>query len=179
MTTSREPSNRTRSFINELVSTVPVFVKYNRGKATLEELLDNAISSKTSYILVVHEKKGNPGLIKVYHVNVIKHVLDEWFNLILKGITLYKEKTGSKPKPYDGKYCISYSVGTELLADLINRLTGYTFCLKRSDKEVSRYIEIDTMNELFVIRFYRQTGTIAGPIIRVRKIVDRSNNRSY
>lgn len=178
VTTSREPGSRTRSFVNELVSVVPVFIKYNRGKATFGELLDIALSKKARYVIIVYERKGNPSLLRVYQVNVIKHLLDEWFDLILKGVTLYREKTESKPKPYNGKYCISYSTGTELLADLINRLTDYSFCLNKN-KDRFRYIKIDTMNELFTISFHYKTKMIAGPIIRVRKIVNRSNNRSY
>ncbi|MCE4614885.1 MAG: hypothetical protein F7B60_05105 [Desulfurococcales archaeon] len=125
--------------------------------------------------MAVYGKKGNPSLLKIFHVNAIEQVLNEVSDIVLKGVTLYRERTGRKPKPFNGKYCIAYADGTELLADLINCLTGYSFCLKEGEY---RYIKIDSINELAVISFYDQTGSIVGPIIRVRKIVNRSGSKN-
>jgi hypothetical protein len=116
---------------------------------------------------------GNPSLLRIYNVDTSKQALFHKFDMILKGVTLYREKTGRKPKPYGGEYCISYTKEADLLADLFNKITGYRFCLTLKGKS-SRFIKISFTNEFNVVSFHEHSGALVGPIIRVRKIVVRS-----
>ncbi len=66
ITTSREPSRRTRSFVKDLVLAIPHAEKLNRGKATLSDL-NNFIVRRGAYGLVmVLEKKANPSALVFY-----------------------------------------------------------------------------------------------------------------
>ncbi len=67
LTTSREPSRRTRSFLKELALAVPHGVKVNRGKATFKDLYNLVLREGAYGVLVVFEKKANPSAL-VYYV---------------------------------------------------------------------------------------------------------------
>ena len=66
VTTSREPSRRTRSFVKDLVLAIPHSIKFNRGKSTLHDLR-NVIIDKGAYgLLMIYEKKANPSALVYY-----------------------------------------------------------------------------------------------------------------
>ncbi|HIP16961.1 MAG TPA: ribosomal biogenesis protein [Methanothermococcus okinawensis] len=60
ITTSRKPSQRTRSFVNDLARVISGRV-LTRGKTPLREILNDYPK-----IILVEEYKGNPGKIKFY-----------------------------------------------------------------------------------------------------------------
>ncbi len=66
ITTSREPSRRTRSFVKDLVKTIPQAEKFNRGKATLLDLSSIARRKRAYAIMMILEKKANPSAIVHY-----------------------------------------------------------------------------------------------------------------
>ena len=61
ITTSRKPSQRTRSLVNDLAR-VFNFEILNRGKIPLSELIENKDD-----MIIVEELKGNPGRIKIFN----------------------------------------------------------------------------------------------------------------
>lgn len=79
ITTSRKPSRRTRSFCKELQRSLPDGLYYTRGKAPMQEILQN---KKTIYVT---EKKGNPEKMEIYIEGKFS------FSIPLKGVTLRKE----------------------------------------------------------------------------------------
>jgi len=69
LTTSREPSRRTRSFVKDLTATIPHALKINRGKATLQDLRNTAINKNAYGVLVVYERKANPSALVYYELS--------------------------------------------------------------------------------------------------------------
>ncbi len=63
ITTSREPSRRTRSFVNDLTKVIPNSIKLNRGKATYEDIAAVARRYSSYGVLMILEKKGNPSAL--------------------------------------------------------------------------------------------------------------------
>lgn len=61
ITTSRKPSQRTRTFVNDLAR-VFNFEIQNRGKIPLSEIINNKKD-----IVIVEEFKGNPARLKLYN----------------------------------------------------------------------------------------------------------------
>jgi U3 small nucleolar ribonucleoprotein protein IMP4 len=61
ITTSRKPSQRTRSLVNDLAR-VFNFKILNRGKIPLSELIENKDD-----MIIVEELKGNPGRLKIFN----------------------------------------------------------------------------------------------------------------
>ena len=171
ITTSREPGNRTRSFVNELVTILPVLVKVNRGKATLLDLYDISISKKARWLVIVYEKKGNPSMFKIFKPSIPRSELYEKYRVLLRGVTLYREKARSKPSRYNGDYCISFGGNGDVyaLAGIISEVTGYKFCRVSVDSDVRR-IRISTVNDVKTVSFHDEKRDVVGPIIRVRRI---------
>ncbi len=66
ITTSREPSRRTRSFVKDLVLAVPHSIKLNRGKSTLYDLRDIMVNEGAYGLVMIYEKKANPSALVYY-----------------------------------------------------------------------------------------------------------------
>ena len=91
ITTSHKPSPRLRSFVKDLASVIPRTLKLNRGKKTLEDLLYDAIELIADRLIIVGEKKGNPGSIRVYLVDREEEKLRELAFYSIKGVKLSRE----------------------------------------------------------------------------------------
>lgn len=89
ITTSREPSRRTRSFVKDFSAVVPHSVRVVRGKATISELAVKASSLGAYGVLIVLEKKGNPSAL-VFAIPE-RSVLKKLFLLKLGGVSLLRE----------------------------------------------------------------------------------------
>ncbi len=93
VTTSRSPSQRTRSFVKELVAVIPGAHRFTRGKYTISELGYVASRIGAGYVWVVYEKRGNPSAIKVYSVDVLSpSMLLEHRLVLLHGVSLSRER---------------------------------------------------------------------------------------
>ncbi len=89
ITTSREPSKRTRSFVKDLSVVLPHSVRVNRGKATYTELATRATSLGAYGVLIVLEKSGNPS--SLLYAEPRGADLEVLFLLKLSGVTLMRE----------------------------------------------------------------------------------------
>ncbi|MHA1503675.1 MAG: Brix domain-containing protein [Candidatus Heimdallarchaeota archaeon] len=90
LTTSRKPSQRTRSFIRDLVRVIPWSFHFTRGTCSLNDLADELSSLGINRMLIVHEKKGNPSLMKFF--KLVDNSLEERdYRLRIKGIALGRE----------------------------------------------------------------------------------------
>jgi U3 small nucleolar ribonucleoprotein protein IMP4 len=90
LTTSRKPSQRTRSFIRDLVRVIPWSFHFTRGSCSLNDLANELAVLGISRILIVHEKKGNPSLVKFYKLDEGK-LMERDYRLRIKGISLARE----------------------------------------------------------------------------------------
>jgi len=68
LTTSRKPSQRTRSFCQKLKRAIGC-PYINRGKMNIQEILQKTIEHKESTVAIVSEKRGNPSKITFYNIN--------------------------------------------------------------------------------------------------------------
>ena len=94
ITTSREPSRRTRSFIKDIACLAPWIIRLTRGKLTFKELVEYAIGENASTLAIVCERRANPSIIRVYDLTQpIENGLPlHVYTLFLKGVTLSREK---------------------------------------------------------------------------------------
>jgi len=90
LTTSRKPSQRTRSFIRDLVRVIPWSFHFTRGSCSLNDLANELAVLGINRLLIVHEKKGNPSLIKFYKLDEGK-LLERDYRIRIKGISLARE----------------------------------------------------------------------------------------
>ena len=87
ITTSREPSQRTRSFVKDLVSVIPNSERVTRGKMSTEDLIYEAEDRDAERVVVVEEKQGNPSKLIVYDLSG-KPI----YTFILRGVSLGRER---------------------------------------------------------------------------------------
>lgn len=68
ITTSRNPTQTTRTFCNELAHTIPNTTRINRGKANLDTLAEKTLQNQAQKIMIVDRWKGNLGKIQLYTI---------------------------------------------------------------------------------------------------------------
>jgi len=66
ITTSRRPTPKMRTLCNDLARVLSNTIRLNRGKLSLQELKEHAISCGSDSIIVVERRKGGPGLLRFY-----------------------------------------------------------------------------------------------------------------
>ncbi|GBE55517.1 MAG TPA: hypothetical protein ENH28_01420 [Euryarchaeota archaeon] len=82
VTTSRKPSQRTRSFSRELARALE-FTYFTRGKANLVYIY--SLLQNNKILVVVKEKRGNPSRIDIVDME------DNLLALVLEGVILKRE----------------------------------------------------------------------------------------
>lgn len=171
LTTSREPSYRTRSFIKDLASVLPGTIRTQRGKKTLIEVALEAKRYGAKYVMIVGEKKGNPSILRIYRLvsqveskNMMKHIA----TLIFSGVRLSRES----PESYRTYNPSSISIdpsecGSDecfMIADLFIKI----FSSLLSPKPDITLI-ICEEREGFRIEFRNRAGKPCGPLLRISK----------
>ena len=109
ITTSRRPSKRTRTLIRDFLHVIPGAVRVNRGKKSLQDLRQDAVKFGLDRVLIVGERKGNPGLLRFYKATVAT-IEPIGAQVILAGVTLRRELFGRKPKrvPHVRELAVAY-----------------------------------------------------------------------
>ena len=100
VTTSRRPSPRVRSLVKDLAGTIPGAFKFTRGHYSMEELAREVILAGGDRIVVVGERRGNPGIIRVYDVRgdlSTRNIV----SFIVKGVALSRELRRPLPSKAD------------------------------------------------------------------------------
>ncbi|MEM1927352.1 MAG: hypothetical protein QXS85_01250 [Acidilobaceae archaeon] len=97
VTTSRRPSRRSRSLVKDLVSVLPSATRFTRGHASMEDLARLALALSASRVVVVSERKGNPGFIRVYVPRAEPLSLELLSVFSLRGVKLAREVGSRAP----------------------------------------------------------------------------------
>ena len=179
VTTSHRPSQRMRSFAKDLSSVLPGAVRINRGKATLYDLLLEAVERRFSRVLVIGGKRGNPSLVRVYRVVAApgEERLEQLVSLVLGGVTLTRELR-SFSRVYNPRTIgVQVAGGREDLEHMVDAL--YRALKARLVLEGARLDEYDVLVRVrrgergFLVFFISPaTGRPCGPILRVLRLVD-------
>ncbi|MEM4782798.1 MAG: hypothetical protein QXG29_00470 [Sulfolobales archaeon] len=173
ITTSREPSRRTRSFVKDLSTVLPNSIRVTRGKATHAELASKASSLGAHGVLIILEKKGNPSAIMF--AEPAGSELKKVFLLKLGGVSLLREIPGSQfPLGIERLVIVPRSVPkgfAEILAPYIVE------CFRPIivERAVGRALEIKLFGgekEAIVAFMCASSDRECGPRFKVVKIVD-------
>ncbi len=105
ITTTRRPSQRTRSFVRDLYHVIPGAIRRNRGKASLEDLNELALKLGAERVLIVSTKGGNPS--SLYFFKPTPLAIRPISLIDLKEITLRREMTKRRALP-SKDLCISH-----------------------------------------------------------------------
>jgi len=160
LTTSRKPSQRTRSFARDLERTLNLpYVQ--RGKLSLKEVFEI-----DKHVLLIGEFKANPGTLVVYDVENERR-LSSFISVKLQreicGEKIYNDNgiriKISRELKEDEEFQKYYEVYDEFLFQHLN---------VDDDSEITLRLEKDP-KYLFAIQFYKGRVKI-GPLIRVKSV---------
>ncbi|MBD3192458.1 MAG: hypothetical protein GF308_17595 [Candidatus Heimdallarchaeota archaeon] len=90
LTTSRDPSPRTRSFVRDLTRVIPWSFHFTRGSCSLKDVADELAILGIIRAMIVHERKGNPSRATFYKL-VDGELIERDYRVRIKGITLARE----------------------------------------------------------------------------------------
>ena len=168
ITTSRKPSQKTRTFVNDLGRVLGLKI-LNRGKTPLNE-----IDSQYDKYILVGEYTGNPGKIEL-HNNKNNTIIS-----LLISAKLQKEVCGEETINTTNKIDIDFDkLFNEELGEYNYKELFLEFFKELNDISIFKmnFEGSDGMN-LFYIQFYKEDKRI-GPLIIIKsiKIFDKNNNK--
>ena len=173
ITSSREPSRRTRSFIKDLVKAIPNSLRFNRGKATLDDLASIARRNEAHAVMIILEKKGNPSAIVHYEPaeeGLVKKAL-----MKITGVKLLREIRGGQT-PYNIKTIVlnPQKINEEMQLKVANFLAALLKTAPKPPDLLTPAIEVSVgSGEEPTVRFIcLQTQRICGPQFKVLKVIN-------
>ncbi|MEW9490747.1 MAG: hypothetical protein TQ35_0000805 [Candidatus Aramenus sulfurataquae] len=89
LTSSRDASARTRSFLNELEIIIPNSLKINRGRRSLDEVFSLAYRLGASSVLLVLTDKGNPSKLELYSIS--HNIVNLEYKLKIESLSLISD----------------------------------------------------------------------------------------
>ncbi|ESQ21906.1 MAG: putative exosome subunit/U3 small nucleolar ribonucleoprotein (snoRNP) component, contains IMP4 domain [uncultured Acidilobus sp. CIS] len=160
LTSSHRPSRRTRSFIKDLEATIYGAVRLTRGHLSMDELGVIARRLNVERLVILMERKGNPGIIVSFRPE--ERGLVEVTRLPIVGVTLRRElRSRVQVNGCRGVYGVSES--TFNVVDAVAK----AFALQVLNEPVGNYLEVREEEGVYLIVPRSEKG-FSGPIIRVR-----------
>ena len=149
ITTSRKPGRKTRTFSRDLQRALPNSLYINRGKGSIEDIVELALAQGFMRILIVGETKGNPSLIRTLELEGEPR----W------GIQIYINPIKfCRDLPCGGNEGDFLRVESEKFGDVLNRVFGYP--VQEGEPVVLR-------EEKSIVEFLYD-GKPVGPVFRLR-----------
>lgn len=68
LTTSRRPTPRIRTFCRDLACSIPNVVRINRGKLSLDGIVEKTLELNANQVIIVDRWKGGPGKIELFKI---------------------------------------------------------------------------------------------------------------
>lgn len=141
ITSSRDASKRTRSFLNELELAIPNSLKINRGRQSFRQILHISYDIGARFLLFILTYKGNPSYLELYNISYNSTILKYKFRI--NSISLVSDV---KDKKIPRNPCIN-KLECKKLMDFITdinlfRLTrceSFLNIIKLSEKECEIY----------------------------------------
>lgn len=173
ITTSREPSRRTQSFVKDLCRVLPNSVRVVRGRATYAELAVRASSLGAYGALIVLEKRGNPSALLYARPEGLG--LRKVFLLRLGGVSLLRELPGSQIPLGMEKLVITLGTVPKGFPEALAPYLVECFRPAIAGKNGGRAIELKLLggeSEALVTFICATSDRECGPRFRVTRVVD-------
>ncbi len=168
-TTSHKPSPKLRTFIKELVATIPFSIKINRGKKTLNMLYLEALEMGAKNVVIGLERKGNPSGLVLYKVLEKPLGLRREVLVKISGVSLWRE-IANAVKPYNPSSIavLSSEEAMEIAEALVKMFNAEPVFSEDEAKDFDVLVKIVTKKNTYLVIFENpSTKKIVGPIIKV------------
>lgn len=181
VTTSREPSRRTRSFVNDLIKVVPDSIRFNRGKATYEDLAAIVKHRFSRGVLMVLERKGNPSAL-AYLVPGDATDLIRKYLVLISSLKLHREIKDHQT-PYNvGRLVLNFSRVPQGFPQRVCEVLVEIFrpMLVQESVEFPEAVELEVTgseSSASVAFYCSSTGRACGPTFSVTRIYYSSTSK--
>ncbi|NPA85991.1 MAG: hypothetical protein GXO42_01120 [bacterium] len=174
ISTSKRPSNYSRSFAKDLEKVLPGYY-LTRGKASLDYIFDFAAVHNFDIIVLIGEKYGNPATLEFYEPDGSPRGLQ----LAVKGVKLMRDmRTKLGADLYSFTSVLSVSPGFKPLtyAKILEKITGLPLELGSKKQLLEKYGTVLNLERskdpacIFRLCFYTLVGgevKAVGPVIKV------------
>ena len=175
LTTSRDPSRRTRSFLNDLVTSIPHSIRFTRGKATLKDLYLIAKRRGTYGIVITFQEKANPSALVYYAVRA-EGLLKKYL-LKLSDVSLRREIKDSQKPLNIGKLVINIGkvfkdFPQEVAEALIEMFRPQVITEGGGVSLIDAIELVIGMDEESLVSFLcMSTGRVCGPQFKISKVI--------
>jgi len=165
VTTAHSPSQRTRTFVKDLVSVLPNAEKITRGKMSKEVLASIATDMGAERLLIIREKNGNPASIEVYKVEDVE--LIPLGKIVIRGISLSSE-VGRRSYGVS-KVCLNATPLTEEDEKVIRNLKEMLGLEECEDGDLVAVLEKDERG--YTLYFVPPDSKLkVGPVVRLKSV---------
>ncbi|NHK32468.1 MAG: hypothetical protein FK730_14030 [Asgard group archaeon] len=177
ITTSRKPSQRTRSFIRDMVRVIPWSFHFTRGSCSLNDLAEEMMILGINRLIIINEKKGNPSLVKFFKLDKEK-LAERDYRVRLRGISLARElKRGRSKFTSESKLKVinkSQSDFGEQLYTMLSIFFNFERMRELPNDETMKGIAInfsDSIEKMITLDFQQiETKEMIGPRITVTDV---------
>lgn len=169
ITSSHRPSRRVRSFINDLVRTLPRASRINRGKKSLEDLGNIMWLEGYKILVIVNTRKANPGRVDIY-LRRDREVARVGY-MVITSVKLSREQ--GAPECFFRSPAIDLSgcsaPGCEEIGEMLHMILSATDHDSKGSQDAREAIHVSSRDGLIFIWFTKD-GRICGPRIGIRRI---------
>ncbi|BAN90376.1 Brix domain-containing protein [Aeropyrum camini] len=169
VTTSRRPSPRVRSFVKDISATIPGAFRFTRGHYSMEELAREAVIRGADRVVVVGERRGNPGIMRVYSVegpgkpeNIV--------SFIVKGVSLSRERRRGLPQLRGDEVLVAMPLDTGVASEFADAFI-IAFHARLKPPANKGYVEavIESLDSRTAVVTFRFRGVEVGPRLKLGK----------
>ena len=169
-TTSRRPNPRLRSFVKDMVSVIPNAIRLTRGHLSMAELAREAVIHGADRVAIVADRRGNPGIIRVYDVDRDGLSLRNIVSMIVKGVTLSREARSVRLPPGVVKELYVVHDGSDLAMEFAEAfIIAFHAKLGRAKGPGSVEAIISQASSGIVEVLFKMRGKVVGPRLRLAK----------
>ncbi len=168
VTTSRRPSPRSRSLVKDLVSVLPGGVRLTRGHMSHVDLAREALLIGADRVVVIGERKGNPGVMRVYEPTrglELKHIV----TMVILGVKLSREAGASKP--VNPRFLVIETDGSAISEEFSEAFIRAFHAKLRPPSNTRAYVtaKLEGLTEDSVKLSFYWRGELSGPQLRLRR----------
>ena len=178
-TTSRSPTNKTRTFVHDMVSVVPNSSRIPRGSANEIFCLNSMKNQGFDTALIINSVKGNPNFIRIF--SLADEIRELPYAIKIRGLTLSRDYQEKRRKRKPATSILISTLENPIEEDILRKFLGTSneSIEKLKDNEyVTVYADyLDKDEGVIFIEFLDKENKQTGPRIKLR-IVERNIQKS-
>jgi rRNA maturation protein Rpf1 len=176
LTTSRRPTSRIRTFCRDLACSIPNVVRINRGKLSLDGIVEKTLELNANQVIIVDRWKGGPGKIELFKIGQ-EGLVPVPPIMYVAGMKLRREFDRTKTKPVHSLIITMSSENSNEIIRIAKSLSNFLdIPWSQADKIVSKsktsmHISIDGLHRTQVTFMLLPENVEIGPRVSLSHVV--------